>query len=507
MTFIKGPFEFLPPVSMVFEILLPTLVFLSGLKLWRNIRDYFHRRSKFIEFAKTLPGPPTLPVLGNALELWESDRASLVFAKISRDLDAPLFRFWLGPVLKVIVTDPRDFEIILSSGKSTQKDQVYQLLKPIVQYGLINIEGVVYRHHKKLLLSILNHSSVMDKYVELFNRYSKMYIASLEKRVDTGEFDVEEDVKHCVGHLAFETILGMAETIAPEDQKPFVERGDKALNIFTHRMARPWLYPNLIFRLTKRGRDFYWITDKTHEFINSVIVQKTREYTTSHEKVMSPLVDSVIDHVMKSGGWSQPEIRDELTTTFVGLNDTIGGLLCFVTLMLAIHPDVQEKARAEVKEIVGEEEVTTEAISRLDYIDMIVRETIRLFPVGPLLPRISTEPIELTTCTVPEGCSLYMVPFATHRDPRYWENPEEFIPERFTPENSRNRHPFAFLPFSSGFRSCPGSKYGMMSLKVLVAYIVRSFHLESTMKLNKIQLHTHISTRSTDGYKLSLRKI
>ncbi|XP_015115113.1 cytochrome P450 4V2-like [Diachasma alloeum] len=221
---------------------------------------------------------------------------------------------------------------------------------------------------------------------------------------------------------------------------------------------------------------------------------------------MSPLMDSLIDHVMKTGAWSEQELRDEIITTFVGLNDTIGGLLCFATLMLAIHPEVQEKARAEVREVVGDEEITTETIPQLIYIDMIVRETIRLFPVGPLLPRISTEPIELTTCTVPEGCSLYMVPFATHRDPRYWDNPEEFIPERFSPENSKNRHPFAYLPFSSGFRSCPGSKYGMMSLKVLVAYVVRSYHLESSMKLNEIQLHTHISTRSSDGYKLSIRK-
>ncbi|XP_011297739.1 cytochrome P450 4V2 [Fopius arisanus] len=221
---------------------------------------------------------------------------------------------------------------------------------------------------------------------------------------------------------------------------------------------------------------------------------------------MSPVLDSLIDHVIKTGAWSEPEVRDEIITTFVGLNDTIGGLLCFVTLMLAMHPEVQEKARGEVKEVVGDEEVTTEAICQLVYIDMIVRETIRLFPVGPLLPRISTEPIELTSCTVPEGCSLYMVPFATHRDPRYWNKPEEFIPERFTPENSKNRHPFAYLPFSSGFRSCPGSKYGTMCLKVFVAHVVRSYHLESNMKLDQLQLHTHISTRSSDGYKLSIKK-
>lgn len=98
------------------------------------------------------------------------------------------------------------------------------------------------------------------------------------------------------------------------------------------------------------------------------------------------------------------------------LNDTIGGLLCFATLMLAMYPEVQvrhsfnslnrliesliivfqEKARAEVREVVQEEELTMDAISHLDYIDMIVRETIRLFPVGPLLPRVTTEPIELS---------------------------------------------------------------------------------------------------------------
>lgn len=111
------------------------------------------------------------------------------------------------------------------------------------------------------------------------------------------------------------------------------------------------------------------------------------------------------------------------------------------------------------------------------------------------------------TCTVPANCSVFMLPFALHRSPKYWDKPEVFNPDRFSPENSKNRHPYTFLPFSGGIRSCPGRKFANYPLKIMIAYLLRSYSLSTTATLKGLRLHSHISVRSPDGYPISIKKL
>ncbi|KAK0159310.1 hypothetical protein PV328_010200 [Microctonus aethiopoides] len=86
-----------------------------------------------------------------------------------------------------------------------------------------------------------------------------------------------------------------------------------------------------------------------------------------------------------------------------------------------------------------------------------------------------------------------MLPFVTHRSMEYWDEPEKFIPERFLPENSRNRHPYAYLPFSAGSRRCAGTKFAKACLKVMIVHCIRNYQFKTTMTLESIKLKTHIS--------------
>ncbi|KAK0071058.1 hypothetical protein PV325_013592 [Microctonus aethiopoides] len=138
---------------------------------------------------------------------------------------------------------------------------------------------------------------------------------------------------------------------------------------------------------------------------------------------------------------------------------------------------------------------------------MVIKEVIRLFPIGPFLPREVTDDLKLDEYTLPKGATVIITPFLAHRLEEYWDKPNSFIPERFLPENSKDRHPFAFIPFSGGPRSCPGSKFGMACLKIMIVHFIRKYQLSTTMEFDKIKLKTHISVRSIDGYKVSMKKI
>uniref|UniRef100_A0A0C9PKJ6 CYP4C1_10 protein n=1 Tax=Fopius arisanus TaxID=64838 RepID=A0A0C9PKJ6_9HYME len=189
---------------------------------------------------------------------------------MSRDMNGETFRFWLGPFLKIVVPNPRDIQIIISSSKAAHKDDVYKLMEPGVVGGLINANGPSYRAHKKLIQPMLNGGLVMDRFAKLFNFKSRGLVKRLEEKVDTGEFDVIEFITSFIGDITLETLVGRPAILENGEVMPFLTETQTALHATIYRMARPWLYPYSLFCITKKGREYSEIIKRAHEFIDDV---------------------------------------------------------------------------------------------------------------------------------------------------------------------------------------------------------------------------------------------
>ncbi|XP_063991340.1 cytochrome P450 4C1-like [Diachasmimorpha longicaudata] len=496
-------------ISPAIGALIATVVIVVGLRWWS--REFWKEKSRISKFAMTLPGPARLPILGNILELWETDKTVNTLTRIGQEINSRLYQFWLGPtVVKIIVTDPKDLEIAYMSTKAADKDDVYKFMEPAVINGLINAPGSLhYRTHKNLMMPQINGNSVMRKHVEEFNNQSQILVQQLKKKVDAQQFDIHDYINFCLGDAVFVTLFGVPGTAQLGEPSIFLLLTQTCLHSVYYRMMRPWLAPNILFRLTQRGRDYFRVVKEGHQYLDDIIADKKRNYErrSPEETAELPLLDFLIDHVMINNDWTDEELRYEMVTIFVASYETMTGVACFALLMIAMHPEVQRKAREEVENVMRCDNISESEIANLKYLEMIVRETVRLFPVAPLMPRKVNADLKLSTCTVPKGTSLFLLPYATHMDPELWDEPKKFIPERFTPENSKNRHPFAYIPFSGGMRSCPGSKYGAVGVKVLLAHVLRNYHLSTTMKLETLRVHNHISARSVDGYQISLKSV
>jgi cytochrome P450 family 6 len=134
--------------------------------------------------------------------------------------------------------------------------------------------------------------------------------------------------------------------------------------------------------------------------------------------------------------------------------------MTFSTYELALNQDVQDKLREEINDVLEkyDGEVTYDAIMEMKYLDMVFNESLRKYPVVDSQNRMSTKDFAIpnTKIVIPAGTSVMIPTFALHNDERFWENPDKFDPERFTPENIKQRHPFTFIPFSEGPRICIG---------------------------------------------------
>ncbi|XP_023312084.1 cytochrome P450 4C1-like [Anoplophora glabripennis] len=138
-----------------------------------------------------------------------------------------------------------------------------------------------------------------------------------------------------------------------------------------------------------------------------------------------------------------------------------------------------------------------------------IKECLRLYPSVPLIARVAGEDIKTRSgYTIPKGCDINIYIYDLHRSPQYWENPDKFDPDRFLPENVSKRHPFAYLPFSAGFRNCIGQRYALLEIKALLCGILRKFKLKPIDTPQGMKYKSDLVLRPLDGIRVEfeLRK-
>lgn len=177
-------------------------------------------------------------------------------------------------------------------------------------------------------------------------------------------------------------------------------------------------------------------------------------------------------------GLTDHEICDELIVFMLAGHDTTATTLAYALWALGNHPDIQRKAAAEVAGL-GSAELAPDAMSRLPYIVQVLHEALRLCPPGALNGRTAVRDMVIDGYRVQAGSVVGVGVYALHRDPALWERPEEFDPDRFSPENSVGRNRWQYLPFGGGPRKCVGDHFAMLEATLALATCVRSHEFSS----------------------------
>lgn len=166
--------------------------------------------------------------------------------------------------------------------------------------------------------------------------------------------------------------------------------------------------------------------------------------------------------------------------------------------MLAMNPNLQEKAVEEIESLFLSEDtcIKIENLNKLRYLEQTIKETMRLFPVAPLISRSCQEDLVLDGHVIPKDTILLFNFHALHRRSDIWgDTANIFDPEHFSQENWLNTHPFAFLPFSAGKRNCLGRQYAMLSMKVLLSKILKSFQLSTVLKFEDLRFKADVTLK------------
>jgi cytochrome P450 len=241
-----------------------------------------------------------------------------------------------------------------------------------------------------------------------------------------------------------------------------------------------------LFVPTARNRRFKRELKHVDDYVQLLI---DRRLQTQSDKVdfLSLLLEAREE---KSGQpLPQKQVRDETITMFAAGQETTANTFTFVLAHLSRRPDVAEKIRREVSEVVGSETLNLGHLQRLPYISAVIHEVTRLYPGVPLVPRVVKTETTIGGYRIPAKSPLFISIYNIHRNLAHWDDPHEFEPERFTrPDTHRAR--CAFMPFGAGERFCIGNNFAALELAILLALVVPAYDLSlaASMPLPSISI-------------------
>lgn len=191
-----------------------------------------------------------------------------------------------------------------------------------------------------------------------------------------------------------------------------------------------------------------------------------------HEDLLQLLLDARDPD--SGGGFSDVDVRDNLISLVTAGHETTAIALTWALYLLAIDPATQDRAAAEIDSILAGGPVTKNAIGKLVFLRQVLEETMRLYPPAPMIGRRAIRDTQIAERDTMRGDIALVAFYALHRHPRFWDNPDAFDPDRFSPER-RPTDPWVYRPFGGGPRACIGSGFAMTEAIVILATLLRDF--------------------------------
>ncbi|XP_064458392.1 cytochrome P450 4V2-like [Ornithodoros turicata] len=433
----------------------------------------------------------------------------------------PFYKAYMGDVPYVIIEKPEAAEAVLNSNVLIEKSIEYKWLRPWLGTGLLTSSGSKWKIRRKMLTPSF-HFRILDDFLPIINEHAVVFTNVLRGKLDEKKgFDIAQLVARCTLDVICETAMGTCVYAQKYSDSEYVKAVIRLGELFFSRVSQPWMWLDAVYNLTSESAEFSRCLSIIHTFTRKVIRERKQMYLKLQAenagdfnddafqamKARRAFLDLLLSQHFKDPSFTEEDIREEVDTFMFEGHDTTAVGISWALYMIGLHQDVQDKIVEELDEIFGsdtERDATMEDVRRMKYLECVLKESLRLFPSVPLIGRELQEDWQYAGTNFPKGtiCTIFI--YSLHRDPKTFPKPEEFIPERFLPENCVGRHPFSYVPFSAGPRNCIGQKFALMEMKTLVSRVLRNYRLQSMYHRDKVQMVSELVLRSRNGLHIKI---
>ncbi|XP_043717004.1 cytochrome P450 CYP736A12-like isoform X2 [Telopea speciosissima] len=429
------------------------------------------------------PGPQGLPIIGNLHMLGKLPHHSLRQLAIKY---GPIMFIRLGQVPTIVISSPKAAELFLKTYDSIFASRPDNMAAKHLCYGGKGIAFTQYGPYWSKMRRLCITEFLGNSKIELFKLMREEEVGHLVQSLKKdAEVEAMVDITAKVGSLIEQMtyLMVFGENDDNFNIKPVIKEALRLSGAFNLADYIPYIGLLDIQGLINRMKAISKVADELLE----KLIDNHMHVTRNHKG----FIDTLLSMMLKSDGNKQEKqqymmdrtnIKAVMIDMLVGSMDSTTTTIEWAFSELLKHPRVMKKLQEELNNVVGMDKVVKEEdLVRLEYLNMVIKESMRLHPPGPLLvPRESMDDVTIDEYYIPKKSCVIINAWAIGRDPNVWsENVEEFLPERFIGNNvDVQGHDFQLIPFGSGRRVCPGLQLGLTVVRLVLAQLVHCFNWE-----------------------------
>jgi cytochrome P450 len=392
-----------------------------------------------------------------------------------------------GWVTFYMITDPDLMHEILVE----RPEEFYKLklikyaLGPFLGNGLLTNEGDFWKRQRKLAQPAF-HAKRIESYANVMVDYAQKMLSGWhtgeERRLDREMMKLTLNI---VAKTLFDAdVSGDADRVG--------ELLTRILEASNDRLNAAFQIPDWVptAKTRQMRRDIAELDVIIQRFID-----ERRRSGEDKGDLLSTLLQARDDD---GSGMDDQQLRDELMTIFLAGHETTAMNLTWTWYLLMQHSEIMERLKHEVDAVLGDRPATLADLPNLKYAEMVIKESMRLYPPAPSVGREPIQDIQLGGYPVKKGAILTLSVYGLHHNPKIFPNPEVFDPERFSPENEKNIPRYGYLPFGAGPRVCIGNSFALMEARLILATMVQQIDL-SLVPGQKIVPKQLVTVRPANG--------
>jgi cytochrome P450 len=401
----------------------------------------------------------------------QAQRDPLNFFLEGRQRFGDVFRYQVGPYVFFLLSHPDHIKHVLQDhARNYPRSWFYNFVKLVLGEGLVTSEGAFWRRQRRLAQPAF-HRQRIAALAGIMAEMTAAMLARWRGHAGTGQpLDVAAEMMRLTLGIAGQTLFS---TDVSGEAAVVGQALPVAMAYINFRINHPIAWPVSV--PTPRNLRFKKAMGALDRVVYGIIAQRRKE-AKDRGDLLSMLLLARDEETGE--GMSDQQLRDEVITFLLAGHETTGVALSWIWYLLSQHPAVERRLRGEVATVLNGRTPTVHDLPHLTYTRMVIEEAMRLYPPVWGIDREVLADDEVGGYHIPAKSVVVLSQFVTHRHPAFWDNPEGFDPERFTPERVAQRPRYAYFPFAGGPHQCIGNEFALMEAQLVVAMVTQTYRLQ-----------------------------
>lgn len=431
--------------------------------------------------------PERLPLLKFFLNAEAIRKNPIPFHRQFFNLYGDTFAVKLGRKKHLMLSRDKDVvqHILQKNHKNYYKSTIQtKYLSKYLGMGLLTANGEFWLKQRRLIQPAF-HKRKMDSLVDLMQK-------TIAGELDELTTESSIDVFKVMNQLAFNVVAkSLFNLSVSTDQLKRLQYIIQEIQLFLVKEVR-LPHKGWWFKLSGQVKKHKLLLEESREIIGRIIEER-KASTQSHDDLLDMLLATRYEDTGEP--MSTRQLVDEISILFVAGHETTANALAFTSFLLARHPKVQQRVFEEVLEAVTASLDPLEQIKQLPYTRAVIDESMRLYPPAWITDRENLEDDTIGDYHIRKNTLVGVSFYELHRNPKYWENPDDFVPERFLGEHKKETAGI-YYPFGAGPRMCIGMGFAIYEMVLAVSHLV--YHYKLNTQLNEPKVNPLITLKPVD---------